>query len=396
MTGTIPTHSPQPSRSEASGPSSITPAPSAVASPEAFPHRASSEQSPSTILPPRKHRGRMAAVSAGIAVILGASVALPIGVWLGAREVESPLATTPIISEDIVPVTEGMRRNSTPVTLTRHTTNGVEATTSESGRVTWAPALGSTLDTGDKVAIIDDRTVIGYTAEVPLWRDLARNIKGDDVKQLQQLLTKLGYFKGTADGVYGPGTVAAVTEFNKATNRTSLKGSFSLASVSWLGASPLIIDELVAPTGSAYAGGTALVKGPIQVAWLSIVGGGAELIESGKTQLSLSVLPEPLPVDSVTITDPEVTSQLAPLFNAEGTLPVNLEDIDETPVKSVPASALITSTTGTTCVYDGETKAPVTVNSIGGGNSTITFAQDFPLKLVIANPAQLEGLAPCN
>ena len=42
---------------------------------------------------------------------------------------------------------------------------------------------------------------------------LSVNASGDKVRALQQALTELGYYKGTADGSYGAGTLAAVKAF---------------------------------------------------------------------------------------------------------------------------------------------------------------------------------------
>lgn len=346
--------------------------------------------------PLRRRSGRAVGVTAAIALLLGACLALPAGIWIGAKNVESPIATTPQISPDIVPVSAGSRRNSVNVSVEKHTTSGLDVTSTDAGRVTWAPPLGAELTDGKTVTILDNRIVLGYTAKTPLWRDLSRSAKGDDVKQLQEMLVRWGHLKGTPDGVYGPSTVTAVTALNKALNRESLKGGFSLASLAWLGPEPLIVDELVAPVGSAYAGGTSLAKGPTQIAWMSVMGGDSAAIESGATQLSVPVLAEPIELESRVVTDAESLALLAPLFGPEGPLQANLEDLEETPTKSVPASALVTGATGATCVYDGTTNEPHVVTSIGGGNSTITFAQDFPLQQVIANPGQLEGLAPCG
>lgn len=346
----------------------------------------------------RRNKGRLrgVATAAALAGLLGASIALPVGVWLGGKQLESPLVTTPVISADVVDVTASARRNSVAVTIQRHSTSGTEASTADTGRITWAAPLGTELNSGDKVATIEDRTVLGYTGDAPLWRDLKRGSKGADVTQLQKLLTDWGFYSAVADGDYGPSTVLAVTALNKSLGRVDLKGNFSLASVSWLGEVPLVVEEVTAPTGATYSAGGVLVKGPTKVAWLSVTGGDEDAIAAGKTQLKAATLTEPIDIASSTITDPEVIALLNPLFSEEGTLPGTLEDIEETPVKAVPASAIVSSTTGATCVYDGTTQQPMVISSLGGGNSTILLAQEFDAPTVIANPAQLEGLAPCS
>lgn len=350
-------------------------------------------------LPPARTRARgarVAGVSLALAGLLGASISLPVWVWLGGRSIDSPIATTPLTSADVVDVTDGMRRNSVTATLTRHTVAGVEVTTADSGMVTWLPVLGSSVRSGEKVAVIDNRAVVGYVSDSPLWRDLEAGARGADVTQLQKLLTHWGQYSGAAHGTYDADTAQAVAAFNKTVGRSALGESFSLASVAWLGTTELHIEELRAPVGTSYSGGSALVTGPQTTAWMSLTGVEDAVLESGSTRLTAPTLLEPIALKSSSITDPDVLALLDPLFGPEGPLQVTVEDLEETPIRSVPASALVSGPSGETCLYDGETQTPVIVSSIGGGNSTITFDQSLELTSVIANPGQLQGLTPCG
>ena len=49
-------------------------------------------------------------------------------------------------------------------------------------------------------------------------RTLSQGSTGDDVRSVQSRLQELGYYNGVLDGVYGSGTVAAVTAFQQANN----------------------------------------------------------------------------------------------------------------------------------------------------------------------------------
>ena len=51
--------------------------------------------------------------------------------------------------------------------------------------------------------------------EVPFYRDLARNLEGGDVAQLQQALIALGHLEGSADGDFGWRTERAVKAWQK-------------------------------------------------------------------------------------------------------------------------------------------------------------------------------------
>ena len=51
-------------------------------------------------------------------------------------------------------------------------------------------------------------------------------VRGDDVKELQELLTALGYAPGEIDGYYGVKTAAAVKEFQRATGGLEVDGDY--------------------------------------------------------------------------------------------------------------------------------------------------------------------------
>ena len=45
--------------------------------------------------------------------------------------------------------------------------------------------------------------------------------RGDDVKKIQQALKKWGYYKGSVDGIFGSGTLAAVKDFQRKNGLTA-------------------------------------------------------------------------------------------------------------------------------------------------------------------------------
>ena len=79
------------------------------------------------------------------------------------------------------------------------------------------------VDTGVSALTVPDSVpdVIGAVeTSVPieksvLQRNLSKGLAGDDVKQVQQRLTDLGFVPGPADGIYGDQTVKAVWAYEK-------------------------------------------------------------------------------------------------------------------------------------------------------------------------------------
>ncbi len=58
-------------------------------------------------------------------------------------------------------------------------------------------------------------TTAAAPAKVPLARNLAQGVVGDDVKRMQQRLVEMAFDPGVPDGVYGPATAQAVWAYQK-------------------------------------------------------------------------------------------------------------------------------------------------------------------------------------
>lgn len=158
-----------------------------------------------------------------VAGVLAAAAALAGGGWAAGRRIESPDAAArdaapPPASTITVPVEE--RALSTNV-VTRGSVNYDESTavrvaraSATAGIVTRSsPEVGSTLAEGALVVEADSRPTFVFGGELPAYRDITPGTQGDDVKQLQQALARLGVFSGTVDGVYGASTQDAVTAY---------------------------------------------------------------------------------------------------------------------------------------------------------------------------------------
>jgi len=61
------------------------------------------------------------------------------------------------------------------------------------GTLTWLPAVGSILRSGDVVAKVDDEPVVLLDGSLPMYRVLREGVEGEDVLQLESALAALGY-----------------------------------------------------------------------------------------------------------------------------------------------------------------------------------------------------------
>lgn len=80
---------------------------------------------------------------------------------------------------------------------------------------------GAEVAQGDALYAVDLRPVVIARGEVPAFRALSRGAVGEDVAQLQQLLSDLGYYSGAADGSFGSLTSQAVRRWQKAQGVTA-------------------------------------------------------------------------------------------------------------------------------------------------------------------------------
>ena len=85
---------------------------------------------------------------------------------------------------------------------------------SGSGTVTSVDiADGDEVAAGQQVLSVDLRPVVVAEGAVPMFRDLSVRSEGEDVAQLQELLTTLGFYDGEVDGDFGSGMRAAVRDW---------------------------------------------------------------------------------------------------------------------------------------------------------------------------------------
>lgn len=170
-----------------------------------------------------------------LACSLAAVVATAGGGALAGRQIRSPAEVAartapPIASPITVPVqqvrlssevvTRGTVRYSTPQAVTL----GVSALKStKSGGVAVVTALpqpGAQIAEGTTALAVSGRPVLVLQGQVPAHRDLAVGASGDDVRQLEAGLARLGFKPGPLDGAYDRSTAAAVAAWYKAAGWT--------------------------------------------------------------------------------------------------------------------------------------------------------------------------------
>lgn len=157
---------------------------------------------------------------------------------------------------------------------------------------------GDVVRSGDRIVEVSGRPSIGLALSVPLYRDLEPGDQGDDVREVQEELTRLGFYSGRADGTFGAGTSAAVAALYRAAGSTPPAASDDRASA--LADAQQALDE--ASTGAgASSGGTREGAGTGTDAGAGS-GGGSDLaaLRTARDQAAVAAGAW-LPLDEVTV-----------------------------------------------------------------------------------------------
>lgn len=168
-----------------------------------------------------RSRRRILVIIAVVAV-----VATGLGVALG-RELTSPAdaaarTAAPQASRITVPV-EQRALSSRVIGRGDATFDGAVSVTIETGGLQTravvtgqVPQVGTTVREGKPLLEIAGRPVLALAGALPMYRTLRPGLRGPDVRQLEQVLHRLGYDPGTVDDLYTTDTSAAVVRLYNA------------------------------------------------------------------------------------------------------------------------------------------------------------------------------------
>ena len=171
----------------------------------------------------------LAAVIAGVAVSAGAG-------WVAASSVKSPAQVAAETKPpDPSAITAPVERRTLASTVTARGTvrygepQAVSLATSTYGSnaqakslVTKAPTKGDVLGENAVAMEANGRPVRALTGNVPMYRDLTPGDEGQDVRQLEAALQRLGYHPGKVDGKYDVATQGAVEAWYRDAGYTAL------------------------------------------------------------------------------------------------------------------------------------------------------------------------------
>ena len=149
--------------------------------------------------------------AAGVGWVAGSQIKSPAQVAAEAEPPEPSVISVPVqltvISNDII--TRGTARfeDPQPVLASEVILPGVDPV------ITMMPEVGDTLEEGDVLYELAGRPTFILRGDLPLFRSAQHRDEGEDIAQLQEALTRLGFFDRGIDGKYGSATQRAVVDF---------------------------------------------------------------------------------------------------------------------------------------------------------------------------------------
>lgn len=145
-------------------------------------------------------------ITTAAVVLLGTAVA---GLALAWGSAAKQPAASPTLPPATAKVTRTTLVETKKVSGTLGYGDAVPVSAAQTGTLTWIAPVGSTVKRGQPLFKLDERPVVAFYGSLPVYRTLRTSVKGTDVKQFEENLSKLGYTGFTVDDTYTTATAQA-------------------------------------------------------------------------------------------------------------------------------------------------------------------------------------------
>ena len=159
-----------------------------------------------------------------LTLAVGVAAVVALGAWVAGSSIESPAdaaarTAPPTPSPILVPIEERVlsanivTRGTARFGLPQKVSIAPSALKPNPGLIATLPARNTQLAEGSVMFTASGRPVFVLQGNIPAYRDLVPGLVGDDVRQLEQALARLGFNPGAVDGVYDHATSVAVASW---------------------------------------------------------------------------------------------------------------------------------------------------------------------------------------
>jgi hypothetical protein len=157
-------------------------------------------------------------------IVLATVAGTAFGAWFVGSQIESPAeaaarTAAPTPSPILVPIekrvlsTDVITRGTVRFGLPQPLSIVPSTLKAAPGLIANLPPLNHQLKEGDVILTASGRPVFLLQGKSPVFRDITPGVTGDDVRQLEKALKRLGYDPGIIDGVYDQKTSRAVRQW---------------------------------------------------------------------------------------------------------------------------------------------------------------------------------------
>jgi hypothetical protein len=146
-------------------------------------------------------------------LITGAMVVILSGAVAGLALAWGSASKEPAANPALPPATAKVARTTLVETKTVSGSlsygDAVPVSAAQTGTLTWIAPEGATVKRGEPLFKLDERPVVALYGSLPLYRMLRAGVKGADVKQFEENLSKLGFTGFAVDDTYTAATAQA-------------------------------------------------------------------------------------------------------------------------------------------------------------------------------------------
>lgn len=332
------------------------------------------------------------------AVIIGALAPALLGMaWVVSRSVSSPLQMDAPVAPLVVPIGSAVRDTPISAQITVERSDPFQVLSPTSGVVTGVHVSdGDKVSAGDQLVAVDDRLLVAFTGDAPLWRDLALGDVGQDVDRLRSYLSDLGFEAGTVPGRVTPATTEGIRQFNAALGRAATDRTAHREALPWIGAESMLVDEVMVRVGDVVGEGGVLMTGPAEPIAVLVELPEGQAVPNPPYVLTVGDVHVHYESVSGRITEPEAVAAVAAALRGADEGVGTVRPAEPEHVGTLPAAAVITDTAGRTCVFDSVEGAPIAIDVFGGSLSTVEVSSDWIGRPVLVNPRELREDLACG
>ncbi|MEJ7764060.1 MAG: peptidoglycan-binding domain-containing protein [Acidimicrobiales bacterium] len=219
------------------------------------------------------------ALAAGVGWMAGRQVRSPAEIAAGTLPPTPSLITVPVESRRLTSdvVTRGAVGFGTPTEVSLPASTLKQST----GIVTVPPVAGAVLAEGSVALAISARPVLIFHGDTPAYRDITLKTAGQDVRQLEAALFRLGFDPGPQDGLFDNRTLNGARNLYAKAGYELVKNTLAADELLFFPNAPIRVKESMIKAGETPSGPVMSVTGSKLTVGGELPADEAKLVKAG-------------------------------------------------------------------------------------------------------------------